>query len=112
MGKRQGIQLRVDTYTRVCMTVIAGLLTVLILGLWADGVAPSREAVGAAGVGTGRGLENVAARQRAQIIKALEANTAKVERLVKLFESGKAKVQVVDDGKAGDRGGAIKIKAN
>jgi len=111
MGKRQGIQLRVDTYTRVCMTVIAGLLTVLILGLWADGVPLSRSVVGAAGIGKGRGLENVAARQREQMIKALGDNTAKLDRLVKLFESGRAKVQVADDGKAGKRG-AIKIKAN
>ena len=45
--KRARITVRVDWYTRVCLTVIAVLLTVVIIGLWTDGVqlAPTARAV-------------------------------------------------------------------
>ncbi|MGB2823078.1 MAG: hypothetical protein WBF17_18990 [Phycisphaerae bacterium] len=99
MGKeQQQVHLRVDAYTRVCLTIIAALLTVLIIGLWAEGVHPAREAMGVNGI-PDSGL------QRNQMIKALEASTAKLDKLITLFESGSAKVQVVGgDEKAGKKG--------
>ena len=101
--EKQRVQLRVDWYTQVCLTVIAALLTVLIIGLWADGVNPAREARGAGGI-PDSGL------QRKQMIKALEDGTAKLDRLIGLFESGKAKVQVMEGGGKAGKNGAIKAK--
>ena len=104
--KRQRVELRVDAYTRVCLTVIAGLLTLLVLGLWADGVPTPGEAFGLeAG---GKGIPN-AGQQREQIVKELKANGAKLDRLVRLFEGGKAKVQITGQ-KAGNQG-VVRIKA-
>ena len=103
MGKEQKqMQLRVDAYTRVCLTIIAGLLTVLILGLWADGVHPTRQAMGASSGIPDSGL------QRNKMIKALETNTAKLERLIGLFETGKAKVQVIEGQEKAGKKGAVK----
>jgi hypothetical protein len=89
----QRIQIRVDPYTRVCLTVIAVLLTVLIVGLWAEAVpsAPSAHGMGA-------GIPD-AGHQRQQLIKEMQRNTAELADLVRLFESGTAKVQVADAGK-------------
>jgi len=102
MGKKQRqVNLRVDAYTRVCLTIIAGLLTVLILGLWADGVHPTREALGVNGI-PDAGL------QRNKMIKAIEANTAKLEKLIALFESGKAKVQVIEGPQKAGKKGVVK----
>jgi len=103
MGKEQKqVRLRVDAYTRVCLTIIAGLLTVLILGLWADGVHPTRQAMGTSGGIPDSGL------QRNKMIKALETNTAKLERLIGLFETGKAKVQVIEGQEKAGKKGAVK----
>lgn len=97
--KQQRVELRVDAYTRVCLTVIAALMTVLIVGLWAEGPGPVGEAGAATGIPD-------SGQQRATMIKAIEANTAKLDRLINLFETGKAKVQVAQDGlKAGKSGG-------
>jgi hypothetical protein len=102
MGKeQQQMRLRVDAYTRVCLTIIAGLLTVLILGLWADGVHPTRQAMGTNGI-PDAGL------QRNKMIKALETNTAKLDSLIGLFETGKAKVQVIEGQEKAGKKGAVK----
>lgn len=85
---RQDVELRVDRYTRVCLTVIAGLLTVLILGLWADAVPSTRPALGSSS-----GVPD-AGQQRERTIKAVQENTAKLDRLIRLFETGTAKVQI------------------
>jgi hypothetical protein len=96
---RQRIELRVDRYTQVCLTVIAVLLTVMIAGLWAEGTAGP---AGARAVAGGRapvvGMLPNSGLQRKQMIEALEKQTAQIERLVQLFESGKAKVQIEQDG--------------
>ena len=85
----RNVRVRVDGYTRVVLTVIAVLLTVLIAGLWADGVPSARDAMG-----MGSGIPD-AGSQREKMIKALERNTAQLDQLIRLFESGTAKVQVV-----------------
>jgi len=84
--KQEKVELRVDSYTRVCLTVIAALLTVLICGLWADGLPPARQAVGDDGIPN-------AGQQRKEMIDTLKQTNAKLDRLVDLFESGKARVQ-------------------
>lgn len=83
------LRLRVDGYTRCCLTAIVVLLTVLIVGLWAEGVRPAREACAAGGIPN-------AGQQRQTMIKALQGNSEKLERLIRLFESGSAKVQLAE----------------
>lgn len=96
MSKTQReVEIRVDVYTRCCMTVIAVLLSVLIVALWAQPLPVSGQAIAAPSAGIPD-----AGRQRQIMIKELEKNNSKLEQLIRLFESGKAKVQVVQDGKS------------
>jgi hypothetical protein len=102
MGKtRRTVEIRVDVYTRSCLTVIAVLLTVLIAALWAQPLAPDGTGQAAAAPG---GIPD-AGLQRETMIKELENQTSKLDALIRLFESGKAKVQVVENGKASDNSG-------
>jgi len=77
------------------MTVIAVLLSVLIVALWAQPLPVSGQAMAAPSAGIPD-----SGRQREIIIKELEKSNSKLEDLIRLFKSGKAKVQVVQDGKA------------
>ena len=88
----------VDFYTRCCMTVIAALLSVLIVGLWATGpvgagtgaaAAPAPAKAEASG-GMGNPIK-----QRAAMVRALNALDEKLDRLMQLLQSGKVKVVVV-----------------
>lgn len=98
--KTQRIQVRVDAYTRVCLTVIAVLLTVLIVGLWADRGPGSPQAQAQVKAQAKAGIPD-AGSQRAALTKGLEDSTSKIEELIRLFETGSAKVQVVT---AADKG--------
>jgi hypothetical protein len=105
MGKtRKTVEIRVDVYTRSCLTVIAVLLTVLIVALWAQPLTPAGTDMAAAASPSapGGGVPD-AGRQRDMMIKELENQTSKLEALTRLFETGKAKVQVVADGKGSDK---------
>ena len=102
MNEKQGrIQIRVDAYTRVCLTVIACLLTVLIIGLWADRGPSARDAHAA-----DKPIAYVGAQRQAMIRAAegIEQNTEAMKKLTRLFETGEAKVQVMEP--AGQKGGA------
>ena len=96
---RQGadIKVRVDRYTRVCLTAIAVLMVVMILGLWADGNWSSR-------AGAGDVLFDSSSQRNAQI-EAQQQTNAKLDELIKLLKSGEAKVQMAD-------AGAVKSKAS
>ncbi len=89
------IDLKVDTYTRVCLTVIAGLLTVLIVGLWAEAPPTGPEARAALGTGIPD-----SGQQRQRIIKELQSNGEKLDRLIALLKNGQAKVQIAEDPKS------------
>lgn len=103
--KRQEVRVKVDGYTRVCLGAIAVLLTVLVVGLWAGEWRTAQEASAQAG------LMN-AGEQRVTMIRALEAQNAKMDQLIALLKDGKAKMMVVDeDGKVvsgGTQGGQQK----
>jgi hypothetical protein len=101
---RRTVEIRVDVYTRSCLTVIAVLLTVLIVALWAQPLTPAGadQAAAASPSAPGEGIPD-AGRQRETIIKELENQTSKLEALTQLLETGKAKVQVVDNGKGADK---------
>jgi len=80
-------KVRLDGYTRGCLTVIAVLLTVLILGLWSD-MSFSRSARAAEdGFGDSSAI-------RKDMLKAQEQTNVKLDDLMKLLKSGEVKVQV------------------
>ncbi len=79
----------IDVYTRCCLTAIAVLLTVLVLGLWAESPIRARAAQAApAAVG---GMANSSA-QRQAMVNALGRTNEKLDRIISLLESGKIKV--------------------
>ena len=99
MRRRQdGVQIRVDWYTRFCLTAITVLLTVLIVALWAERMPGARDAHAAR-----EAFVLDSSGQRATMIKELKKGNAKLEELVSLLRSGQVKVQVAaaDGGKAG-----------
>ncbi|HAU37244.1 MAG TPA: hypothetical protein DCX07_05955 [Phycisphaerales bacterium] len=97
MGHENGnMRVQVDGYTRVCLTVIAVLLAVLIVGLWAEAV-PSARPVSAAPPDT-FGDPN---KQRIELVAEMKKTNDQIAELVALFRSGEAKVQV--SGEAGEK---------
>lgn len=96
--ERKNTTVTVDGYTRVCLTVIAVLLTVLIVGLWAEDVSPASDAHAAQAKAF---LDSSA--QRKAMLKAQEQTNAKLDELTALFRSGDAKVQLA--GGAAERSG-------
>ena len=86
----------VDRYTRCCLTIIAVLLTVLIVALWADGpVSPAVSGAAPAPEAQQSGIGNPAA-QRMAVVKAINSTNAKLERIIGLLTSGKIKVTVAE----------------
>ena len=96
------LQVRVDTYTRICLSVIAVLLTVVILGLWSDGVHTSDSAQ------AGGGFLDSAAQRKALIDSQTETNET-LKQILTHLKSGKMKV-VVDDKTAAKAGGNDGVK--
>ena len=102
MGKeRKTLGVRVDWYTRTCLTVIAVLLTVLIVGLWAD-YTPSADQAGAALRREGPAkpfVDNSTQAEIVQVTRAQDRTTAKIGELITLLQSGQVKVQVAPEGR-------------
>lgn len=88
-ARQRTVRMTVDGYTRVCLTAIAVLLTVLVLGLWAE----RSPALNEAHAGLGKGIPD-SGQQRQKMIEQLDGIAAKLDKMVKLLESGQAKVQV------------------
>ena len=89
MKTRKAVRVLVDNYTRICLTVIAGLMTVLIVALWAH--APiGDQAYAVDGIVTG-------AEQRTSMIDLQKVTNQKLDELIDLFKSGQVKVQVVQE---------------
>ena len=101
---RRKVEIHVDGYTRCCLTVIAVLLTVLIVALWAQPLTPSleRQATAASPIGGAAGIPD-AGKQRDQMLTELRAVNSNLSNLIKMFEAGKAKVQVASDDKSGGK---------
>ena len=112
MNEKVKTTMQVDRYTRFCLTAITVLLTLLVIGLWAERVdttprvdaAPRKyqdpraeKAVAEGRWGTSSAPNKLAAVQG-------ETNK-KLDELIELFKSGEAKVSVVDGAPAG-RGGS------
>jgi len=86
------VEVKVDGYTRVCLTAIAVLLTVLIVGLWATGLDLSADARAATPFGD-------SGEQRQEYITLQKETNSKLGELVSLLRSGEVKVQLVDKAK-------------
>lgn len=86
-------RVRVDGYTRVMLTAIAVLLTLMVVGLWADGGPRARPAEAA------KPFANTA-EQREAITNSLGQTNAKLDELIALMRSGDAKVRIVGTAKA------------
>lgn len=91
MNKR--IEIRVDAYTRVCLTAIAVLLTATVLGLWCQ-AGPWTPTASAAGAATDGTFGDMGGRIAAQLDAANKTN-AKLDELIGLLKSGQVKVQLV-----------------
>ena len=85
--KEKNLYVKVDAYTRVCMTVIAVLLTVVIIGLWVDGV-PSVEKASAAKAAMSNAI------RQTKLLKAQEQANTKLDELIALLKSGQLKVEI------------------
>ncbi len=93
--KEQKMVVQVDAYTRVCLTMIAVLLTVVVIGLWADGVPRAEQAMAA------KVIRNVPeppspGAQRVQILAAQKETIAKLAELIAVLKSGEVKVRVTE----------------
>ncbi|MHC4717351.1 MAG: hypothetical protein ACYS5V_10295, partial [Planctomycetota bacterium] len=74
-----------------CLTAIAALLTVLVIGLWAE--APVRPGVSQAAPAADAtsGLGNAVA-QRQAMIRATSETNRKLDKIIDLLQSGRVKV--------------------
>ena len=106
---------RVDNYTRFCLTAIVVLLSILIVGLWADmgegypqaqakqpryKDAKSEEAVLQGRWGTSSATGKLAATQK--------QTNKRLDELIALFKTGQAKVRIIERSAGANR--SVKIK--
>lgn len=96
---KETLRVRMDAYTRVCLTVIAGLLTVLIIALWAD-YTPQLRQVQAKGPFVDTSTQT----QLVQLVGAQNKTTAKLQELISLLRSGEVKVQLAQEARKSPQG--------
>ncbi|MDY6913938.1 MAG: hypothetical protein SVT52_05730 [Planctomycetota bacterium] len=84
----QEIRLQLDGYTRVCLTAIAVLLTILVAGLWAEKNPMASEA------GAADKIWLNSASQRKAFIDVQTTTNTKLDELMKLLKSGQVKVEI------------------
>jgi len=104
MQAPQQAKIVVDGYTRFCLTAIVVLLTVLMIGLWADGPALSARTDAAPVPKTDtmdKKFNLNAGGQRVAIADAVKDGNKKLDRVIQLLESGKIQV-IVGNLEAGD----------
>jgi len=107
MANGQCTRIRVDAYTRVCLTAITVLLTVLVIGLWADlaGLAGRAQAAGkyadqSAKQALTEGRWGTSSAPQQAVVAAQRKTNAKLDELMKLLKSGQVRVQMVAGGVA------------
>ena len=100
------IEVRVDVYTRVCLTAIAVLLTVVVVGLWSQ--AAPWPAPAAAGEKAADGSFGDMGTRVAAQLDATNKTNAKLDEIIRLLTSGQIKVQIAKEKeeKGGEGGGA------
>ena len=88
-GQDEEIRVRMDGYTRVCLTAIAVLLTVLMIGLWAEETPQVGQARAERSL-----LKRGAQSQLVDLIKAQKKTNAELSELIRFLKSGKLTVQM------------------
>ncbi len=96
--EQKKMTVRVDGYTRVCLTAIAVLLTALVIGLWAE-IPASVDARAA------EPFLNTSA-QREETKKAIDGTNDRLDKIIDLLKSGEIKVQMVASAPDATRKGA------
>jgi hypothetical protein len=84
------LRVKIDAYTRACLTVLAVLLTVVVLGLWANH-APQADSASAA-----EPRIYGPTKQRENLIKAQKATNDKLDEILRFLKSGKLTVHVAE----------------
>lgn len=105
------ITVSIDGYTRFCLTAIAVLLAVLIVGLWASAPvsdAGSAAAARAPDVKAEQAIIPNAAAQRLAILKAAQETNKKLDKIVAVLKSGEVRVALVEAGREKAEGDAGK----
>ena len=110
MMKGQKHRLVVDGYTRFCLTAIMVLLTVLVVGLWAEGPDLTGRSEAAPKPKMNLSAETkyraaILAGQR-ELTQAAQQTNQKLDKLIRLLESGKLEV-VVSNLEGGNAPGKI-----
>ena len=97
-GEKDRSTIVVDAYTRLCLTAIAVLLTLLVVGLLATEAVPSVDrSVGAERrVQPERTILPNAGAQRDAILKAIQATNQKLDQIAQLLEGGKVRVVLAE----------------
>lgn len=105
------VTVRVDLYTKLCLSAIALLLTVLVVGLWAG--APLQTSA-QAGTGdplvvgaprdTGEGIPDAGA-QRMATVNGIRDTNQRLDKIISLLEGGKLRVTAVVEKGAGNGSG-------
>jgi hypothetical protein len=95
---KRTVRWQVDGYTRFCLTAIVVLMTVMVVGLWAERVPLAGQVVaaGSANKPVDR-YQPTSVLELGDLIRAQEQTNGKLEELKKLLESGDVKVQVVGE---------------
>ena len=107
---RETMRVRIDGYTRLCLTAIAVLLTVMIIGLWADHAPTPAPAMGQINKPF---LDTSTQTQLVELVKAQRQTTAKMDELIRLLRSGQVKVKIAgqpEKNKGGKKNAAAKAK--
>jgi len=114
MRDKETKRVQVDGYTRLCLTAITVLLTLLVIGLWADrvdtvspanaGSAKFQDAEAKNALSGGRWGTSSAS---GKTVAAQKQTNEKLDQLIGLFRSGQAKVQVMEP--AGKGGGNVSV---
>lgn len=93
----------IDGYTRFCLSAIVVLLTVLIVGLWANGPASDvsdASAAAKAPKSSSSTLNLLDARaQRVGTLKAAQKTNKQLDQIIALLKSGEIRVSVAEAGK-------------
>ncbi len=97
--RTEGRTVRIDGYTRFCLSAIVVLLAILIVGLWAEGpISPIPDAAGA-GVSKSPSDSTIlpnAGAQRMDMIKAIGVTNDKLDKIIDLLKSGDIRVSLVE----------------
>jgi hypothetical protein len=94
--------MKVDWYTRFCLTAIMVLLTVVVLGLWAEGVPSAGKALAADSnnkmfTPPPDRYQKYSTLNLDEMVGISTQTNQKLDEIKKLLESGNAKFQIVAD---------------